>query len=267
VVGELESGFEAVSEEETTKVEVLRALDELLDLGLVEVRGGEGLGSGEVGAEGTVRSSAPNDQSLAAAKRYSERERSRDEPVVASDDNSASTGRLVLDDLVSRVKTLLLVGSTELVRERVGTDGTEVGGRVVGKDVLSSKEGWWKRGEERKTKKTDLGTTSGVLGSSTGDVVDLVVLLEVLVAVRYIPYLHQLFSLQKAGSKEEKKEDGNAHLVLLALSEDSVVGLEVVLLEEGRLVDDLDVEEGVAHGEEEDVLGSGHDEDCRGMRG
>jgi hypothetical protein len=65
----------------------------------------------------------------------------RDAPVVASDDNSASTSGLVLDDLVSRVETLLLVGSTELVGERVGTDGTEVGGRVVGEDVLCVRKG------------------------------------------------------------------------------------------------------------------------------
>jgi hypothetical protein len=45
-----------VGEEETAEVEVLGALDELLDLALVEVRGGEGLGGGEVGAEGAVRS-------------------------------------------------------------------------------------------------------------------------------------------------------------------------------------------------------------------
>lgn len=138
MLGELESGFEAVSEEETTKVEVLRALDELLDLGLVEVRGGEGLSGGEVGAEGAVRSRAPRMISLWPPRRGEAREkRSGDEPVVASDDNGASTGGLVLDDLVSRVKTLLLVGGTELVGERVGTDGTKVGGRVVGEDVLS----------------------------------------------------------------------------------------------------------------------------------
>lgn len=43
-----------------------------------------------------------------------------------------------------------------------------------------------------------------------------------------------------------------SHLLLLALCENSIVRLEAVFLEEFRRVDDLHVEEGVTHGEEED---------------
>lgn len=46
------------------------------------------------------------------------------------------------------------------------------------------------------------------------------------------------------------------HLGLVALGEDGVVGLEVVLFEEFGGVDDLHVEERVAHGEEEDLRAS-----------
>ena len=42
----------------------------------------------------------------------------------------------------------------------------------------------------------------------------------------------------------------HAHLALLSLGEDSVVRLERVLFEQLGLVDDLHVEERVAHGEE-----------------
>lgn len=121
-----------MGEEETAEVEVLGALDELLDLRLVEVSGREGLGGGEVGAEGAVEG-----RSFVSMPLAEEESRKRGcAPVVASNDDSAGTGRLVLDDLVSRVETLLLVGSAKLVGERVGTDGTEVDGRVVGEDVL-----------------------------------------------------------------------------------------------------------------------------------
>jgi len=43
-----------------------------------------------------------------------------------------------------------------------------------------------------------------------------------------------------------------SHLLLLALSENGIVRLEAVFLEEFRRVDDLHIEEGVTHSEEED---------------
>lgn len=52
------------------------------------------------------------------------------------DDDGASTGGLVFNDLVRAVETLLVVRGPELVRERVGTDGAEVRSRALGEDVL-----------------------------------------------------------------------------------------------------------------------------------
>lgn len=56
---------------------------------------------------------------------------------MVGDDDGAGTGRLVGDDLVRGLEALAVVGSTELVRERVGADGTEVGGGASRQDVLS----------------------------------------------------------------------------------------------------------------------------------
>ena len=57
---------------------------------------------------------------------------------MASDDDGASSGRLVLDDLVSRDDTLLLVGGAKLVGEIILSNTSEVGGRALGKNVLES---------------------------------------------------------------------------------------------------------------------------------
>lgn len=50
-LGELEGGLDTVGEEEASEVEELGLLDQRLDLGGGEVRGGEGLGSSEGGGE------------------------------------------------------------------------------------------------------------------------------------------------------------------------------------------------------------------------
>lgn len=59
-----------------------------------------------------------------------------DLPVVTSDDDSASTSRLVLNDLVSTLESLLVVSSPQLIGEGIGTDGAEVSGRAFRKNVL-----------------------------------------------------------------------------------------------------------------------------------
>lgn len=109
---------------------------------------------------------------------------------MVSDDDGAGTGRLVGHDLVRGLEALAVVGSTELVRERVGADGAEVGGGASREDVLSKVD----RSERARSRlasfgregarcETDLSSAGRVLGSTTGDVQDLVVLLQVGVAV------------------------------------------------------------------------------------
>lgn len=111
---------------------------------------------------------------------------------MTSDNDSASTSGLVLDDLVSTLQSLLVVGSPQLIGEGVGTDSTEVGGRSFGENVLPAYTSvssrldccYEERAEaEEKEKQTNLSTTSSVLSGSTSNVVDLVVLLKVIVAV------------------------------------------------------------------------------------
>jgi hypothetical protein len=58
-------------------------------------------------------------------------------PVMIGYDDSASPGRLRLDDLVKGFETLAVVCGAELVGEVVGTDGTEVDCRIGRKDVLT----------------------------------------------------------------------------------------------------------------------------------
>lgn len=55
---------------------------------------------------------------------------------MSSDDDGTSTGGLVLDDLVSTLESFLVVRGPQLVRERIGTDGSEVGGGSFGENVL-----------------------------------------------------------------------------------------------------------------------------------
>lgn len=135
---------------------------------------------------------------------------------MASDDDSARAGRLALDDLVGGLEALLVVGGAELVRERVGADGAEVGGRVGGEDVLRAseegisagvKEDGREVGEEAGRKGKYLGGAGGVLGGTAGDVVDLVVLLEVVVAVPVkLVNPNSFFPLGRAGEREKEEE-------------------------------------------------------------
>lgn len=59
-----------------------------------------------------------------------------DVPIVAGDDDGASSGLLAVEDLVGGLNTLFVVGGSELLGEVVVSDGTDVGGRVGGEDVL-----------------------------------------------------------------------------------------------------------------------------------
>lgn len=112
--------------------------------------------------------------------------------VVASDDNTATAGVDLGVDTVLDAETGLLDSIVEDGGVLVVTNTTEVDDAVGGKEVLS--------------------TAGGVLGSTTGDQLSIVVLEEVL---------------------EEA-------LVLL-LGEDGVVGLEAVLLEESLVTEGLDI--------------------------
>lgn len=136
-LGELESALEAVSEEETAEVVRLGSLDQLLDLGLVEMSRRERLGGAELRAERAVHKGQRWGRFLSRQFSQAASSLARNAPVVAIQDNSAGAGRLVLDDLVSRVDALAVVGGAELLGERVGTDGAEVRGRVLGENVLS----------------------------------------------------------------------------------------------------------------------------------
>lgn len=55
---------------------------------------------------------------------------------MTSDNDSASTSGLVLDDLVSTLESFLVVGSPQLISERIGSDSSEVGGRLLRENVL-----------------------------------------------------------------------------------------------------------------------------------
>jgi hypothetical protein len=108
---------------------------------------------------------------------------SRNSPVVAGDDHGASSSGLVLDNLVGRDDTLLLVGSTELVGEVVLADSSEVGGRASGENVLfCAKAVSEVAPRAAQGYRTHLSSTGAVLSSSSSDVGDLEVLGEVLVA-------------------------------------------------------------------------------------
>lgn len=148
---------------------------------------------------------------------------------MAGQDDGTGTGLFILDNLVSALDALLVVGSLQLLSELVLADGTDVDD-VVGRQDVG-------------------GCSCGVLGCSTSDVGDLVVLDDIVVAVE--------------GSANEivrgLKEDSHSHV--LFLGEDGIVSLQVVLLQQGLAVADLKVEQGVTHAVEEGVSRSGHDVD------
>lgn len=110
ILGDFEGALDTVGEKVAFDVKVLGGVDELGDLGLGEVGGGELLGGTEGGAERTV---------------------------VAGEDDGAGArpggGRL---DLVRREDALGLVGLLEGVFQVVVADGADVGDRVGGVDVL-----------------------------------------------------------------------------------------------------------------------------------
>lgn len=100
-------------EEEAPQVVELCAVDEGLDLGGLEVRRREGLSGTKGGAERAV---------------------------VARDHDGAGARRLVGDDLVRAVETLLLVCRPELVRQVVRPDRTEVRRRARRENVLFARQ-------------------------------------------------------------------------------------------------------------------------------
>lgn len=53
----------------------------------------------------------------------------------------------------------------------------------------------------------------------------------------------------------------DSHSHVLFLGENGIVGLQVVLFQQGLAVADLEVEQGVTHAVEEGMSGSGHDVD------
>lgn len=121
-----------MGEEEASEVEELGAVDELLDGGGLEVGGLEVLSGSKGGAERPRRRSRCGGLALVLCGN----QETRDSPVVASNDDSARAGGLVLDDLVRAEEAFLLVGSGELLGEVVGTDSAEVAGRARREDVL-----------------------------------------------------------------------------------------------------------------------------------
>lgn len=152
VLGDFERTLDAVGEKVAFDVKVLGAVDERGDLGLGEVGRGELLGGTEGGAEGTV--------------------------VAGKNDGTGARlggGRL---DLVGRDDALGFVGLLEGVFEVVVADGADVGDRLGGVDVLCRvsaagvKSFSW----------TYRGGTGGVLGGTTGDVGDVGVGDDVVVA-------------------------------------------------------------------------------------
>ena len=150
---------------ETANIVVLGVLDKAPDLGLLKVVKVVVVSGTEVSAETAV---------------------------VASDDNSATTGRLAGVDAVLNAEAGLLDGIVEGGGVLVVAGTTQVDDAVGGQDVL--------------------GTTSGVLGGTAGDEFGVVVGQEVFV-------------------------EGN----MLLLGQNSVIGLEVVLLEESFVTEGLDV--------------------------
>lgn len=110
ILGNLEGALDPVGEEIAFDVKVVGAVDNVGDVGVGEMGGGEFLGGTEGGAEGTV--------------------------VVGEDDGTGAGlggGRL---DLVGGEDALGLVGLLERVFEVVVADGADVGDRVGGEDVL-----------------------------------------------------------------------------------------------------------------------------------
>lgn len=90
----------AVGQEEATQVEELGRLDHSLGVSALEVVLGELLGSAKVGTQRAV---------------------------VASDHHSARAGSRLRVNLVNRLQSLTVVGSTQLVRQVIAADTAQVG--------------------------------------------------------------------------------------------------------------------------------------------
>ena len=104
---------------------------------------------------------------------------------MASDDDGTRAGREVGHNLVRAEETLLVVCGSELLSKVVGADGTEVPSGSIGHHVLAAIViASAQRLPSTEQGKTDLGSTGSVLGGTTSDVGDLVVLLDVGVAER-----------------------------------------------------------------------------------
>lgn len=105
---------------------------------------------------------------------------------MSGDDDGARAGREVGDDLIRAEETLLVVGGGELLGEVVRADGTKVASRAVRENVLvaSSSSELLCASPGTQTEQTDLGSTGSVLSGTSSDVGNLVVLLDVGVAVR-----------------------------------------------------------------------------------
>ena len=159
-----------------TDVVILGLLDQRPDLGLLEVLKLVLVGSSEVGAHAAV---------------------------VASDDNTTLAGGLGLVDTVLGVDTGLLASLLEDVTVLVLTDTTDVDNGVLREHVLRTLS--ISILEITRVFNPYLGTTSGVLGSTTGD------------------------QLGIAG----KQVLVDTHVLLLG--EDSIIGLQIILLQESGI--------------------------------
>jgi hypothetical protein len=131
--------------------------------------------------------------------------------VVAGDDDTAATGGLLVVVAVDGAETDLLVGLDQLLGVLVLADTSNKDNRVGGKDVL--------------------GTSSGVLGGTTGVQVDLEVVEQVVV---------------------------ETHVLLFG--QDGVVRLEAILLEQLLVTNSLDIQERVL--ETEDFVLARHCDIC-----
>ena len=156
-LGDLDGGLDAVGEEEATDVEELGVVDVGLDFGLGEVRGGELFGRSEGGDEGAAEALANRD---AATGDWNS-------PIVSGQNDGTSARLVILDNLIRTDDAFLLIGLMQLLRELVLADGADVDDVVGGQDVR--------------------GCSCGVLCGSAGDVGNLVVLDDVVVAASHQP--------------------------------------------------------------------------------
>ena len=131
---------------------------------------------------------------------------------MASNNDGASSRRLVLDDLVGGMESFLLVRGTELGSEVVGSDGAEVGSRSGGENVLSREITSISRRICSRRGRADLSGPGSVLGGSTSDVDDFVVLLEVGVAISTFHHQSRYFfrwlARSLAGTRHGALDDG-----------------------------------------------------------